>query len=225
MPKSVLRAVLGRMQFIVHVTRRTPHGASRLVPAMSAWLVITRRAPSRHSRDARVYGGHAQTEHTPAPPPFPPYPRPWLRMKWVHFSPPPFPTLHPVPIRPPAPPPRLLPLQCPPAHIVDTDPGLSGSGSPPPCAQPPQSQHERRRGHPTAQETRISIRQAPCCCRSPCTRAGGSGGGGGGRGGGGSGGGRVGGGCSVPAPCLDVPTVPDFRRGGLRVLVSGRGGE
>ena len=30
-PKSVLRAVLGRMQFTLHATRRTPHGASRLV--------------------------------------------------------------------------------------------------------------------------------------------------------------------------------------------------
>ena len=30
-PQSVLRAVLGRTQFILHATRRTPHGASRLV--------------------------------------------------------------------------------------------------------------------------------------------------------------------------------------------------
>ena len=36
-PKSVLRAVLGRMQFTLHATRRTPHGASRMVQAMSAW--------------------------------------------------------------------------------------------------------------------------------------------------------------------------------------------
>ena len=45
-PKSVLRAVLGRMQFTLHATRQTPHGASRLVQAMSAWLGKTRRAPS-----------------------------------------------------------------------------------------------------------------------------------------------------------------------------------
>ena len=54
-PKSVLRAVFGRMQFTLHATRRTPHGALRLVQAMSAWLVKTRRAPSRHSRDASLY--------------------------------------------------------------------------------------------------------------------------------------------------------------------------
>ena len=71
-PKSVLRAVLGRMQFTLHATRRTPHGASCLVQAMSAWLVKTRLAPSRHStrRNARVYSmvvrpRHAQTEYPP----------------------------------------------------------------------------------------------------------------------------------------------------------------
>ena len=37
MPKSVLQADLGKMQFTLHATRRTPHGASRLVQAMSAW--------------------------------------------------------------------------------------------------------------------------------------------------------------------------------------------
>ena len=73
-PKSVLRAVLGRrMPFTLHATFRTRHGGSRLVQAMSVWLVKTRRAPSRHSRDARVEGlwsydhGHAQTEYTPPP--------------------------------------------------------------------------------------------------------------------------------------------------------------
>ena len=39
------------MQFALHATRRTPHGASRLVQAMYAWLVKTRRDPH-----ARVYG-------------------------------------------------------------------------------------------------------------------------------------------------------------------------
>ena len=74
MPKSVLRAVLGRMQFILHATRRTPNGASRLVQAMSAWLRKTRRAPSRRSKDARVYGHTITATHklsTP-PPPLPP---------------------------------------------------------------------------------------------------------------------------------------------------------
>ena len=71
-PKSVLRAVLERMQFTLHATRRTPHGASRLVQAMSVWLVKSRRAPSRHSRDARVYGHTTTAMHklsTPPPPP------------------------------------------------------------------------------------------------------------------------------------------------------------
>ena len=57
-----------------HATRRPPHGASRLVRAMSAWLVKTRRAPSRHNRDARVYGQTTTAMHklsTPSPPPPP----------------------------------------------------------------------------------------------------------------------------------------------------------
>ena len=40
-------SVLCRMQLKRHATRRTPH-ASRLVQAMPAWSVETRRAPSRH---------------------------------------------------------------------------------------------------------------------------------------------------------------------------------
>ena len=68
-PKSVLRAVLGRMQFTLHASRRTPHGASRLVQAMSPWLVQTRRAPSRHSRDARVYGHTTTAMHHLGTPP------------------------------------------------------------------------------------------------------------------------------------------------------------
>ena len=62
-PKSVLRAVFGRVHFTLHATHRTPHGASLLVQAMSAWLVKTRRAPSRHSRDARVNGHTTTTMH------------------------------------------------------------------------------------------------------------------------------------------------------------------
>ena len=69
MPKSVLRAVVGRMQFTLHATRRTPHGPSRLVQAMSAWLMKTRRAPSRHSRDARVYGHTTTAMHELSTPP------------------------------------------------------------------------------------------------------------------------------------------------------------
>ena len=51
--------------------RRAEHlTASRLVQAMSAWLVKTRRAPSLHSRDARVYGHTTTAMHkqsTPLP--------------------------------------------------------------------------------------------------------------------------------------------------------------
>ena len=71
-PKSVLRAVLRRMQYTIHAIRRTPHGISRFVQAMPAWLVKTRRAPSRHSRDARVYGHTTTAMHklsTPSPSP------------------------------------------------------------------------------------------------------------------------------------------------------------
>ena len=69
MAKSVLRAVLGRMQFTLLATCRTPHGASGLVQAMSAWLVKTRRAPSRHSRDARGYGHTTTAMHKLSTPP------------------------------------------------------------------------------------------------------------------------------------------------------------
>ena len=53
--------------------RRAPHNASRLVQAISAWLKKTRRAPSRHSGDARVYGHtttamHKLSTSTPPPP-------------------------------------------------------------------------------------------------------------------------------------------------------------
>ena len=70
-PKSVLREVLERMQFTLHSTRGTPHGASRLVQAMPAWLVKTRRAPSRHSRDATVYGQTTTAMHKLSTPPSP----------------------------------------------------------------------------------------------------------------------------------------------------------
>ena len=66
---SASQAVLSWMQLTLHATRRTPHGASRLVLAMYAWLVTTGRAPSGHCRDAWVYG-HTTTamhdnEYTP----------------------------------------------------------------------------------------------------------------------------------------------------------------
>ena len=69
--KSDSQAVLSRMQLALHATRRTPHGASRLVQAMSAWSVKTRRVPFRHCRDARVYGDtttamHDMSTHPPS---------------------------------------------------------------------------------------------------------------------------------------------------------------
>ena len=68
-PTSVLRSVLRNMPFNFHATRRTTNGASRLAKAMSAWLVKTRRAPSRHSRDARVYGHTTTGMHELSTPP------------------------------------------------------------------------------------------------------------------------------------------------------------
>ena len=63
--KSASQAALinSRMQLTLHATRRTTHGASRLVQAMSLWLVKTRRAPSRHRRNARVYGHTTTAMH------------------------------------------------------------------------------------------------------------------------------------------------------------------
>ena len=51
------------MKLARYSTRRTPHGASRLVLAMFAWSVKTRRAPSRHCRDANVYGHKTTAIH------------------------------------------------------------------------------------------------------------------------------------------------------------------
>ena len=59
------------MQLTLHATRRTLHGASRLVLAVYAWSVKTRHTPSRHCRDARVYGHTTTAMHdmsTPLPP-------------------------------------------------------------------------------------------------------------------------------------------------------------
>ena len=60
------------MQLTLHATHRTPHGASRQVLAMLAWSVKARRAPSRHRRDARVYGHKTTAMYAnefPTPPP------------------------------------------------------------------------------------------------------------------------------------------------------------
>ena len=71
-PPPRLTSGSSRMQLTLHATRRTPHGASRLVLAMSAWSVKTRRAPFWHCRDARVYGHTTtamQDNEYPRPPP------------------------------------------------------------------------------------------------------------------------------------------------------------
>ncbi|CAN0160720.1 unnamed protein product, partial [Laminaria digitata] len=63
------RFLCSRMHFTLHATRPIPRGSSRLVQAMSTWSVKTRRAPSRHCRDAGVYGHTTKamhdTEYTP----------------------------------------------------------------------------------------------------------------------------------------------------------------
>ena len=63
--------------------RLTPPGASGLVQAMSACLVKTRRARSRHSRDARVYGHTTKAMHKLSTPP-PPSPPPRLLQRVIH---------------------------------------------------------------------------------------------------------------------------------------------
>ena len=60
---------LSRTQLTLHATRRTPHGASHLVQATSTWSVKTRRALSRHCRDARVYGHTTTAMHDMSTPP------------------------------------------------------------------------------------------------------------------------------------------------------------
>ena len=55
------------MQLTLYATRRAPHGASRLVLAMSAWSVKNRRAPSWHCRDAKVYGRTTTAMHNVHP--------------------------------------------------------------------------------------------------------------------------------------------------------------
>ena len=75
-PMLASQVVLSRMQLALHAARRTSHGASRLVHAMSTWSVQARRAPSRQCRDARVHGHTTTAVHEmstfPSPPPPPP---------------------------------------------------------------------------------------------------------------------------------------------------------
>ena len=66
--KSASKAVLSRTRLTRHATRPTPHGASRLVQAMCAWSVKTRRAPS-HCWDAKGYGHTTTAMHDVKYPP------------------------------------------------------------------------------------------------------------------------------------------------------------
>ena len=69
---SASKSILGRMQLALQATRPTLDGTSRLIQSASAWSVQTRRAPSRHGRDARVYGHTTTTMHDMStPPPIP----------------------------------------------------------------------------------------------------------------------------------------------------------
>ena len=62
--------MLGRMQFTLHANFRTPHGASRLVQAISTWLVKTRNVlrPDIAGMPEGLWSydyGHAQIKDTP----------------------------------------------------------------------------------------------------------------------------------------------------------------
>ena len=52
----------------MRLAEETPHDPSRWVLAMSAWSVNTRRAPSRHCRDGRVYTTTAMHDNDCTPP-------------------------------------------------------------------------------------------------------------------------------------------------------------
>ena len=89
--KPATQVVLSRMQLTFHETHPTPHGTSRSLQAMPVWSVETRRASSRHSRDAKVYG-HTTTamhgaEYTPIPPPLLCYTHPTCIRYLTHGTP------------------------------------------------------------------------------------------------------------------------------------------
>ena len=102
---SASLAVLSRMQLTLSVTRRTPHGVSRSVQAMSAWSVQTRRAPSGIVGIRGVYGHTTTAMHDMSTPPSPrtrPVVRPNSRSpmaravvsSYVHFCAPVLTTAH-----------------------------------------------------------------------------------------------------------------------------------
>ena len=63
MYKSASNADLSRVQPARHATSPTLHSGVRLVQAMSAWSVKTRRTPIRRCWDVRVYGHTTTTVH------------------------------------------------------------------------------------------------------------------------------------------------------------------
>ena len=67
------KMVLSRMQPMFHATRLIPHGASRLVRALSAWSVKTRRAPSRRGSMVTRLSPYQvyESRYIPSPPPSP----------------------------------------------------------------------------------------------------------------------------------------------------------
>ena len=67
--RTASQVVLSRLQLKFHSTHQTLHGASRLLQAMSAWSVKTRRAPPRHCTDARVYIKTTFMHEMSTPPP------------------------------------------------------------------------------------------------------------------------------------------------------------
>ena len=64
-----LTTVLSKVLLTRHATRRTPHGASRLLDATFAWSVKIRPAPFRTRRDASVYGPMTTGMHDNESPP------------------------------------------------------------------------------------------------------------------------------------------------------------
>ena len=78
---DVLRSSILRMRRSIKTTAMliwvpTPpplsHGASHLVHAMSAWSLKTRRASSRHRKNAKIYGNTTTAMHDKRPPLRPP---------------------------------------------------------------------------------------------------------------------------------------------------------
>ena len=71
------------MKLTFHSSGPTRHGALRMVQTLSSWSVKTRRVPSRHCRDAMVYGPTTTPMHdNEYPPPRHP-PPPFLPRQYM----------------------------------------------------------------------------------------------------------------------------------------------